>query len=496
MPGAGAPQVLSLQDCITTALARNFDLRINRQEPVIAAGRLDSALGAYSPTVSFGVEREHANTPTAGGTSTISNSTATTAGVAGLLPSGATYSVAANLTASTGSQSSLALPGTFTSYTAAQGTLALIEITQPLLKNRRIDSARLALRQGRLALRSAELTAFQQAMETVAGVEQAYFDLLAARETVRVKQSALHLAEQSLADTRNRISIGSLAPLDEKDAQSLAASSRADLLSSQQNLRQKENALIALVTDSFTEWRLAGLQPMDTLRADPWETDYASSAGRALSNRPELEQIHLALDQLELDVRYKEDQRHPSVDLKGSYAVQGAGAGPNSVLSQWRETDHPYYTIGVTVSFPWSERGSRGAISAARGQAEQARLQLAQQREVILGEVDSAIVAVRSDAERITATREARAFAEDALEAEKQKLATGTSTTFAVLQLQRNLVSAQADEIQALADYNKALSTLRLREAATLEFWRIKFAADPVGGGALATNSTSSPYQP
>jgi len=70
---------------------------------------------------------------------------------------------------------------------------------------------------------------------------------------------------------------------------------------------------------------------------------------------------------------------------------------------------------------------------------------------------------------RVDATKEARLFAESALEAEQKKLETGKSTSFFVLQFQRDLTAARSAEAQALADYNKALAQLAFDEGTTLE---------------------------
>ena len=78
--------------------------------------------------------------------------------------------------------------------------------------------------------------------------------------------------------------------------------------------------------------------------------------------------------------------------------------------------------------------------------------------------------------EKISATRRAREYAEAALEAEQSKLSVGNSTQFTVLQLQKNLTSARSDEWSALADYSNALSTLRQKEASSLEFRNINLA--------------------
>ena len=84
-------------------------------------------------------------------------------------------------------------------------------------------------------------------------------------------------------------------------------------------------------------------------------------------------------------------------------------------------------------------------------------------------EIDNAIRAVQTGFERISATHAAREFAEDALTAEQKKLENGKSTTYTVLQMQRDLTTARGNEIQALANYNKALAQLSLDEGSSLQ---------------------------
>ncbi|HQN79855.1 MAG TPA: hypothetical protein PLB64_02245, partial [Kiritimatiellia bacterium] len=62
--------------------------------------------------------------------------------------------------------------------------------------------------------------------------------------------------------------------------------------------------------------------------------------------------------------------------------------------------------------------------------------------------------------------------------AEQQKLARGKSTSFVVLQLQRDLTSARNTEIQALADYNRQLAALALAEGAVLERLGVELAPE------------------
>jgi outer membrane protein TolC len=83
--------------------------------------------------------------------------------------------------------------------------------------------------------------------------------------------------------------------------------------------------------------------------------------------------------------------------------------------------------------------------------------------------IDDDIKLAQVGYQRVDATRQARLYAEAALDAEQKKLQSGKSTSFVVLQLQRDLTAARSEEIRALADYNIALSRLARDEGATLD---------------------------
>jgi HAE1 family hydrophobic/amphiphilic exporter-1 len=96
-------------------------------------------------------------------------------------------------------------------------------------------------------------------------------------------------------------------------------------------------------------------------------------------------------------------------------------------------------------------------------------LTLKQTEQNIVVAVDNDVGSVRSSLQQVYATRDARVYAEDALQAERTKLENGKSTSFIVLQLISSLTTAKVNEVQALANYNIAVSQLALDEGSTLE---------------------------
>jgi len=75
-------------------------------------------------------------------------------------------------------------------------------------------------------------------------------------------------------------------------------------------------------------------------------------------------------------------------------------------------------------------------------------------------DVTNASIAVEQARATYEATRSERIAQEQALAAEREKLDVGASTSFFVIQLQRDLAAAQSAEISSLASFQKAKAAL------------------------------------
>ena len=477
---APAARTLSLEDCVRAALARNYDLRIARYEPRIAANRLRLAQGGYDPSLKFEAERGHEEAP--GGldenhdpiTASESDSTRYTASLGGTLPFGTGYSLNATVQESDGDKrSSDRTDNVFVPFQVASGRATFLELRQPLLKDAWIDETRYTVRLRRADLRTSELALEDRLMTVVANVEQAYFDLLAARETERVRQAALDLADRLVRENSLRVQIGVMEPLDEQQAKSQLAASRADLLDAQRARAIQENTLRNLIEDDLHTRTGGALDPADALRAEPVALDPDLSRETAFESRPDLHQLIVDLERRDLVTSYQRNQLFPQLDLVGTYGHAASSDEMAGTIDQLGDGSFPFHTVGISVSYPLGNRRARETYRIGRAEREQAEIQLRQARQTVIVEVENAIVAARSSFERVAATREAREFAEAALAAGETKLANGKIRSFELLQLQRDLTSARAEEVRALADYNTALATLRRREGTTLRHWRI-----------------------
>lgn len=470
-------RTISLQEAIDMALQHNLDVQIQRYLPDIARFDLQGAWGAYDPTLFASGQHNYSLSPgqfdpyqniTFQGSETESDSFNT--GLSGLLPWGLSYSVTANANDTYGNRPSAIPPG----FEISTANAAVSQLRQPLLKNFWIDASRANIQISRNRLKYSELTLRQQLMSTVTAVEQAYYNLIFTRENVKVQETALQLAERLLWENRKKIEVGQLAPLDEKQAESQAAASRADLLAANRSLDVQENVLKNLITDNFSSLHSVRLIPAENLIAVPPILNLQDSWDKATQNRPDLLQARLDVERDDINLRYTRNQLFPQLDLIGQYGYAGGNVREFSgAIGQVRDRSNPFWYYGASISYPLGNRTARSNYKISKVQKAQNELILKQREQAVLVQVDDAVKLVQTDYERIDATKKAREFAQAALDAEQKKLENGKSTSFLVLQYQRDLTAAKFSEVQALADYNNALSQLALSEGMTLQRHRL-----------------------
>ncbi len=477
---------LSLADCITQALEHNLDIQIERYNPVIAEATRNVVYGDYDPVVSLRSNHDFNQDP--GGLDaqarpylgSSSDTDSMSASLSGLLPGGLNYSISSFANNTYGSAPRFVIIGTNTitlrsEFEQSRAQFLMGELRQPLLKNFWIDGTRLNLRLRTKDLKVADLNLRLRIINTVGSVEQAYYDLVSARENVKSAEIAYRLAGRLYQENKKRVEVGALAQLDERQAQAQMAANQAAVIEAQRSVDFTQNVLKNLLSDDYEKWHPVVIVPAEMLAALPADLDVQEAWNLAFQLRPDLHALVIDLERRDLITRYQRNQLFPQLDVFGSVGWQGNGTEFSDALGQMTEGSAPRHGYGASLTFPLSNRRARENFRISKDERAQAELRIRQFRQQVMVGVSDAIQQADSSFQRVGATREARQFAEEALAAEEKKLANGKSTSFEVLRLQRDLTQTRFDETRALTDYNKALATVRQREGSTL----LKFNLEP-----------------
>jgi outer membrane protein TolC len=428
----------------------------------VALYTLRAAYGGYDVSLMLSGQHDHnEGVPSIFGTNTIPGTIADdnsfNASLGGVSPIGTTYSLQGNANDDYGN-----FPETSSGAASVTGN-------QPLLKNFWIDDTRLAIRVGRNRLKYSELGLKLQIMTTATSVEQAYFDLIYDRENVTVQEKAVELAERLVSENRKRLEVGALAPLDLESAEAQAAQSRAAVIAAKSQLSTQENVVKQLITDQFAAWADLVLEPSGTLTATHRYLSRQDSWKKGLTQRPDYLQSKLDVEKAGIQLKYDVNQVFPELDVFGTYGFNGGGKEFSGALYDVEQRDHKFYTYGGKVIIPLGNISARNTYKSDKATEQQLVLTLKKLEETILIAIDNDIQTVQANYDQVQATTAERQYEEAALDAEQKKLENGKSTTYTVLQVQRDLTTARGAEIQALDNYNKSLSQFSFDEGSTLE---------------------------
>lgn len=506
----GEPFVgLALDDAIAMALERNTDLAVSQSNQRIANYQIIAAQGVYDVKFQLAPQYEHKSTAAissfeAGpnGGPVTQDSAGATAGFNGELRSGQRFSVNANQTYY---NSNL----TVNSYNPYYQTALKFNFTQPLGRGTGVTDEG---RQLRIAFANAQTDRAQAlltASQTIAGVSNSYWNLVAAWRNVGIQEEGLRQA-QAQAQSNARLSArGAVAPVDIVESQTQVNVFQDNVFSALANVQRLQVTLKQTILSNPADpvWvaNLVPTSPVLTLPAEPQLNDLIVSA---LKNRPEVAQLRAQRDVANANLAYAKDQLKPQIDLNLGYASNGfAGfstdpaanpifgllgnetAAINTLLAaagnplpqlptglaanpqyqvgglgrSWKNTldnRFPTYSIGITFTYPLGNRTAKADYRISQEQASQVGIQEIALLERLRGEAINAIQQLRETQYRLVAAGRARAAAERVLLAEQRRFSVGSSTTFLVLQRQLDVANNRGRELQAQTDLNNAVVEL------------------------------------
>jgi len=479
---------LSLRECLDLALSHNLHLRIEHLQYDIAGDMLSGAYGVYSPTYTFNASHSFDSIlgdpdprkfnpyfPVDLTTENMGSS------LSGSAPFGFSYDLngfvrksEANTDFASDPEDAANFPGGVrsTNYYNAGGGLTM---RQHFLRDFWIDSDREVILTRRTDLKISEQALRFEIMTTLLGVELAYNDLIDAREEITVQEEALKLRQQFAAETKRRVQVGDLPPLDDAQAQTQLQNTLTALAAARETYAARQSALMGLLTDNYREWASVEVQATDPLKAVPVEINRWRSFDLALTNRPDLIEARLAVQKTGAMVKYRLNQLFPTLDMVGGYGGSSNPTDSSPFLSDvfaFRTAfsfHNPEYSYGVVVSFPLDNITERGNYRASKSAKKIAELELKSAEQAVLLQVGDYVTRAEARHSQVTSTRQARVYAEQALESESKKFQNGFATSFEVLQFQQILTEARTAEIRAEVDYNKILAQLAFAEGTILD---------------------------
>jgi outer membrane protein TolC len=499
-PAAGAPMLhgklsLSLADALAMGLENNLDVEVQRYEPLIAYEGKRAAWGAYDPEwfADFGYSSiEDPNSFALNETPlSIQDTTDGFGGFRGLVPLlGTEYNLQFQGSRVTTNSTIQALsPELRSSFS--------LTFTQPLLRNLIWRKEWKEVRSTRV-LHAASQEEFRKAvMDVVRGIEDAYWQLIAAEEQRRVAEKSLDTTRALLDQTQTQYEVGVVSKVEVVEAEAGVAEREVNVIRAENDYFNAQDVLIDAVLGPH-------LRAESTLEIEPtdrpedyvtYEVDVELAVQKAFQKRPELAAAEREIERNRIELRFAKNQRLPQLDAQISYGNRGIGGEQSPSFDSCRFDPDPacvptpipsrsfgdsldnyftsdaadQFTVRGLISIPIPNTGARRGVSIAELELRSAKTQKRQLEQSIILEVRRAARELKLSQEAIEASERRRLAAAEQLRAERIRLEYGESTPFDVLQRERDLVDAESEKISALQVYRSSATGLDRAQGTILQ---------------------------
>ena len=317
-----------------------------------------------------------------------------------------------------------------------------------------------------------QLRGFAQTL--VGQIESLYWDYYLLKRQLEILEESVRLSEKQLNEIEQRVEVGQI-------AQTQLPAPRAELALRRQALIDARSA--------FEKLRLRFLQQLNPQSAEGWERAIEIAdvptlpppfTGKvnehvqlALRNRPDLNEARMQLRSGDLQVVQTRNGLLPALNLFITLGRSGYAASFSDSVDNLRDGDKEEFWdagAGLRLDFPVRNRQSRALhlqSTTARDQRELALQNLEQLAEL---DVRSAFAEVKRAEEQIGATRATRLLQEAAQVAERENFLVGKSTATLLSRAQRDLVSAQIEEVRSVVNLRKAMIDLYRQDGTLLTY--------------------------
>ena len=462
---------LDLAGAYQLALARNLSLHVGRYDLAIADANVRGSGGIFDPNLQAYLNFDSTKSPTStvldGANVAESKNARFGIGINQLLPTGA--EVGLDWSSRRGKTNS-----TFFFLNPQWNANLRATLTQPLLNGfgTTVNRSQIIIAEN---IRSQTAVGFEvQVIDLLAQVEQAYWELVATREAIAVRQQSLTLAERLLEETRQRVEVGTSAPIDMVQSEATVATRNQELIYAFNAAANAEDNLKGLLGfDLPQEWQVR-IETTESYDVDRLFPDLGESIETALEKRPAIIQQALEMERLQHNVDVAKNRVMPRFDLTGSYGFGGVSGTstieddngvPITIRDGWGDAaqqvfqaDFPGWTVGLNYTVPLGNHVAKEQLVANRYQRDRTGAQLAALKQDITRQVRVAVRALEDGAAAVDAAVASRVLAVRNLEAEQTKFNNGLSTNFQVSEIQDALASAQFSEISARVNYRKAIA--------------------------------------
>ena len=456
---------LTLKDSLIIALNSNYDIRIAKMDPTIKEYNIKVAKSEFDPLLSVTGESEDSEEASNSGVLVGIGGTATdfrrdtntlNATLETLIATGATVTMEFDV-----SQQFVDPVSSFTLNNPVAESEVTAKFTQPILKNAGIFYNRSNIHIARNDKKRSILELKETAIEVINDTQKAYWELVKSIEELRVRRKSLERAEDLLKKNKIQVEVGTLAPIELLVAEEGVTSQIEGVVVAENDIKNKEDDLKQIMNLSNNALLSdVSIAPLDRATFQVHNISLQESIETALRNRPEVFEQGLDIENARITVMQQKNQLLPQLDFEAGIRYQGLAGNKGNAIDRALSQDFQSEFYSITFEIPLGNREARNNYSKAKLEERKTIFNSRKVRQQIVVEVRKAVRQIKTNAERIKASKKAKELSQERLSAEEKKFKVGRSTSLEVIRAQADLAVSEGRVTNALVDYQISLGDL------------------------------------
>lgn len=316
---------------------------------------------------------------------------------------------------------------------------------------------RSAIKSSKLARDAAILDLQAVINDALLQVRTGFYQVLLAREQIKVQESNLELLQQQLKTATDRFEAGTVSSFERLRAEVAVANAKVPLIAARNDFRLAIEALRQAL--GFTTNTPESLRKVPdfvgSLEFTPQDFDLQAAFESARANRPDLERIAKLAGSRGEAVTVARSSYYPNVAAFGGWQLR------KGVTDRFGDSNNGWL-VGVQSQWDiFDGRATAGRVAQARSLLEQTKLSLSEAQLAVEVEVRRAHSQWQEATELAEASARVVEQATESVRLANARYNAGTGTQLDVLAAQVDLTTARTNQIQAYYGYNVAVAALR-----------------------------------
>lgn len=333
----------------------------------------------------------------------------------------------------------------------------------PIWRDGPIDRRRASVRQAEIGVTLARLSLDQARIEARRLASLRYWDWVAAGRKIKILDAWLELAVVRDTALAARASRGDIPEIDRTENQRTILQRQAAVVAAERDLIQAAQELSLFMRGADRAPLVVPKERLPTSLPAAGPTDVrggSTEEERAVARRPDVKRFELSRDRSRIEADLARNQQKPAIDLT-LYGARQFGPG-DPVRGE------PVIGAALVLDIPILNRVQNGREQSAEASASKSDAQRSFARDRVIADVRNSVASIEAAQKRAAMAEAEARVALTLADAELKRFDLGESTLLLVNLREQASAEAKVREVDALADYHRAIASYRAATARDL----------------------------